>query len=205
VLAALAAEGHALTGLDHDPAMLVRAQRILTPSSSPRVRLIEANLTDFEISTRFQLVIIPCNTFAELDRSQAQSCLQAVARHLEPGGVLGLELPQPADAIDPEADPDDPLMAFWEPELKRPVQLYARQAFDPAQKHVDVDWRYDELLPDGHVRSTIWHTRYHLHDRAQITALLSQAGLAAEAFHGDYQGGAFTLEAERMLVIARKT
>ena len=80
----LAAERIELVGVDAHPAMLEASGRRL-----PGVQLYRALIEELDLGRRFDLVIGPSSVLA------ATACLRAAARHLGPGGRIGLELMNP--------------------------------------------------------------------------------------------------------------
>ncbi|MCL4369013.1 MAG: class I SAM-dependent methyltransferase [Actinobacteria bacterium] len=202
VLSVLAGHGFDVTGLDNDPAMLARARRRTPPSHDARVHRVEGDLRDFTLPKRFRLVLIPCNTFAGLTESDAAACLASVRRHLLTGGGLAIELPNPHDAFDEAFDGTEPITEFYEAEAGRPVQVYARQTFDPVARRLDVEWRYDELRSDGQVLRTLVPAVYHLRTEQDLASLLHGAGFARVDLYGDYASGPLLVTSERMLLVA---
>jgi trans-aconitate methyltransferase len=202
VLLALAARGFDVTGIDDDPAMLARARLRIPTAVAARIHLHEADLRKFEMAERFRLILIPCNTFAGLTEPDAAACIATVRLHLHAAGALAIELPNPHDSFGEALDETEPITEFIEPEAGTPIQVYARQTFDSAGQRVDVEWRYDELLPDGQVRRTVVPAVYHLRTEQAMTALLHHAGFTRVRFYGDYAAGPLLLTSERMLVVA---
>lgn len=80
----LAAEGIELVGVDAHPAMLAASGRRL-----PGVQLYRALIEELDLGRRFDLVIGPSSVLT------TTAALRAAARHLGPGGRVGLELMNP--------------------------------------------------------------------------------------------------------------
>jgi SAM-dependent methyltransferase len=81
----LAAIGYDVVGLDNDPEML--------GWTAPRVELVEGDMRDFDLKARFPLAIVPYNSLQLLRTVDDQrACFASIARHLLPGGLLGLEV-----------------------------------------------------------------------------------------------------------------
>lgn len=199
---ALAQHGYDVTGLDNNAAMLARARRRTPSSLEPHTHFIEGDLRNFTLSERYRLVLIPCNTFAGLTESDAADCLASAQRHLHPGGALAIEVPSPHETLTETPDETEPITEFFETEAGRPVQVYARQTFDPVERRLDVEWRYDELLSDGKVLRTVVPAVYYLRSAQALAALLRRAGFARVSRHGDYACGPLLVTSERMLLIA---
>jgi len=87
ILAALT-EVPALTGIDRSPQMLARAR-----ARVPRARLIEGDMTNFELDERFDAVICVFDTLNHLTEPEGWHALFArAAAHLRPGGLFAFDL-----------------------------------------------------------------------------------------------------------------
>ena len=92
LLCRLAQAGFDVVGLDLSDTMLGLARKNLAespPSVRKRVRLVKANMTNFDLACRFGLIFIADNSFRELrTRKELLACLRCLRRHLEPNGIL---------------------------------------------------------------------------------------------------------------------
>jgi SAM-dependent methyltransferase len=201
VLRVLARDGFEITGIDTNPAMLRRAGEGLSEGLRRRVRLIEQDVRSLDLRDRYRLILAPCNALAGLadgDLAQALSRLQA---HLRPQGILAFEAPCPGQAEE-EVDPAEPLAAFLEPESGNPVQVYATQRTEPDSGSVEVTWRYDELQPDGTVRSCSLPTTFRVRHPEGYAPLLTNAGFAGVSFHGGYNLEPLGPDSLQLIVVA---
>ncbi len=199
VLRALLRQGHRVEGLDQEPAMLVRARRHLGGQSG-RGPLHQADLATFALGRTYALILIPCNTLAHLPHDRARQAFHAARRHLRPGGALAFELPNAADAVAETVD-DEPLDVFLEPETGHAVQVYARTG-SLAPEVAQVEWVYDELLPEGEVRRHTHRMAYHLWEPNELEQALRKAGYREIALFGDYNRAPLTSDSPRLLVVA---
>lgn len=197
VLRALLSQGYRAEGLDQDPAMLARARRHL----AEQVRLHQADLATFRLGETYALILIPCNTLAYLPHDRARQAFHTARRHLRPGGALAFELPNPADAVPEETD-EELLDAFLDPETGHAVQVYARTE-RAAPQTAQVEWLYDELLPEGEVRRHARRVTYHLWEPGNLEQALRQASYRQVAFFGDYDRTPFAPDSPRLLVVAQ--
>ena len=80
--------GHyAVTGVDISPRMLDRARQRL-----PGVRLVQADMSDFDLGDTFDIVVCLFSSIAYLQTFEAlQAAFRCFARHLAPGGVVIVE------------------------------------------------------------------------------------------------------------------
>src|SRR5690606_38175690 len=78
--------GREVWGLDYSPHMLERLSRKLTACSAEerqRMHLLEADMADFRLPTRFSLIFIPFRSFQLLtETARAAACLQRACDHL---------------------------------------------------------------------------------------------------------------------------
>ncbi len=201
VLRALAGKGFDVTGIDTNPAMLARTSDGVPEALRDRVRLVELDVLALDLPERFRLILAPCNTLAGMDDGELARALARLRSHLLPRGKLAFEVPSPDQATG-GADLDEPLAAFFDPASGNPVQVYAEQRGDPAGRQVDVTWRYDELLPDGGVRSWSLPTTFHLRRSQEYASMLEEAGFAGAAFYGGYSFEPIGADDLQMIVIA---
>jgi SAM-dependent methyltransferase len=202
VLMALARNGFDVDGLDRDPEMLRRAERRFIEKPQGCIRLTAGDLREFSLDRRYGLVLLPCNTFAHLERHAAQSTLACIRRHLLPGGAFAAELPSRYDAFGATIEPDEPLDTFLEPEQGNAVQVYAEQQAERERGLVRVAWRYDELHTDGRVTSTRIDLVYHLWDPPSLRATIQRAGFTSLVCYGDYDRSPYRPDSPRLLVVA---
>jgi SAM-dependent methyltransferase len=200
VLEALLKDGHFAIGLDRDWGMLLLAKEELCSRYGDRVPLIQADLGQFRMRRSFNLIIIACNTFAELADATAGAALACIRAHLALEGMLALDLPNPTQW--PWEGSDEPLMSYTEPRSGNPVQLYAQQALETGGALCRVRWSYDELLPDGRVRRHEIRTNYHLRGPHQMRNLLREAGFSACQVYGGYRLQAYARTSQRLIVLA---
>jgi SAM-dependent methyltransferase len=201
VLRALAGLGFEVTGIDTNPAMLFRAGDGLQEELRRHVRLVEQDVLALDLAERFRLILAPCNTLAGLADADLARALLRLRSHLLPEGKLAFEVPGPDQATG-EADPDEPLAAFFDPASGNPVQVYAKQRADPGSRQVNVTWRYDELLPDGGVRSWSLPTTFHLRRSEEYASALELAGFTRVAFYCGYGLEPTGDDDQQMIVIA---
>jgi SAM-dependent methyltransferase len=204
VLNHLADAGHAVTGLDANPAMLERVERNLPPGTTDIVTLLQADLRNFSIDQRFPLAIAPLNVFAELDDGDLSRALSTVGKHLAPRGVLALDLPNPPEALALPDDEDELLQTFIETETGHAVQVSAHHRLRLSGQTVVVTWHYDELLPNGMVSRHRFETTFHLRSPETLRRLLDESGYADVSFYGDYTFGALGEASKRLIVRAMK-
>lgn len=89
-----------IVGLDLSPHMLqVCQKRLLNEPEAvqSRVRLIQADMRNFDLAQTFKLVTLPFRAFQHLTTVEDQlSCLESIHQHLVEGGRLILDLFNPS-------------------------------------------------------------------------------------------------------------
>jgi SAM-dependent methyltransferase len=193
ILIPLAEAGHEVVGLDLSPAMLGIAAAKLgaRPELAGRVRLIEGDMTAFDLAQRFQLIIIPARSFQHVTTPAGQrAALACVRRHLVPGGHLILDLFDPnfelllaKDAALPPREARDPGSGHL---VRRTLQ--ARHT-DPWQQTVEETLRFEAFDTSGNLvaqEETSWSLRWSL--RQEIAYLLELCGFEPVDQFSDFKG-----------------
>ncbi|MEQ9330002.1 class I SAM-dependent methyltransferase [Thalassobaculum sp.] len=194
VLLPLAEAGYEVWGLDLSPAMLAVAGRKLAarPELAGRARLIEADMTGFELGHRFPLALIPARAFQHvLDPYRQQAALTCIRKHLEPGGHLVLDLFDPRLDTVVEGGPKPvPVRERHDPDsgklLRRTV---IERRCDPMRQTIEESLRFDEVGPDGGVirrGESSWVLRWTL--RQEMRWLLELSGFEPVAEYSDFRG-----------------
>lgn len=204
----LARAGHRVIGVDRDAQMLERARATWSAvppgEGSGSLDLIEADITALDLGRRFELVILGLNTLHEVGPREAQlATLQALARHVAPGGrgVVDVWLPRPEDlaAYDGRLelawlrpDPDDGSMVakLWTADYDAATQVATLTAF------------FDAWPPaGGTMRRTSRSDRLHLLGASELLALAEAAGLRPAQLGGDYSMSPFGPGSERAVLV----
>ena len=209
VTLAVAQAGFLITGVDLSPQMLARAEQKLANMPEEiraRVRLVQGNMTNFDLGRRFPLVIIPFRPFQHLLEVQQQlDCLERVGKHLEPGGRLVLDFFQ-TDARrmhDPEF-----LKARQVKEYEMPggrwVRLTERlRAFHRAEQRNDVEMVYHVTHADGRDERLVMAFPFRYFFRYEVEHLLARRGFRVEETFGDFDRSPLQDHSPEMIFVAR--
>ncbi len=205
VLLNLARRGHAVTGLDNSPEMLARLHAKLGAASRQQLaaapQVVQASLEDFELPQRFRLALMPFNTFMHLLTTETQlAVLERIRRHLAPGGVLALDMPNPGEAYAAQEQGLTLERTFLDGD--RTVQQFSSIALDRAAQLSHITWIYDSTGPDGDLRRSLVPLTLRLTFPAEMALLLSHSGLSLAHLYGDYDRSPFADGSPRMLVLA---
>jgi SAM-dependent methyltransferase len=212
ILVPLARAGARVTGLDVSARMLARCRAKLEAEPAEvrqRARLVQGDMTAFELGEKFGLVIIPFRPFQHLTEIEQQmNCLKGVARHLGPGGQLILDFFQ----TDPRRIQDP---AFLEehssgPDVTLPdgrvLKVSDRVvAFHRAEQRNDVEMYYDVTHPDGRTERHVFAFTVRYFFRYEVEHLLARCGLRVGEVFGNTDRSPLGEDSPDMIFVAEKT
>jgi SAM-dependent methyltransferase len=193
----LAEDGCTVTGIDLAPAMLdLAARRIaaLPSEVAKRIDLVRGDMTDFDLSTTYDWIVIAARAFQHLiEPAQQRASLRAMHRNLKPGGHLVMHLFDPRlEFCLPDAPALQPAREVWDPvagcRIRRTV--IARHN-DPLRQVVGEQLRLEALNQSGAVvatEETSWALRWTL--RQEMTWLLELCGFRPVEHWSDFHGSA---------------
>jgi SAM-dependent methyltransferase len=207
LLQPLAAAGYLITGVDVSLAMLALAEKKLAAAGlSQMVRLINADMRDFQAGDRYHLAFIAFNTFMHLETQADQlRALRCWRRHLASGGFLVVDLFNPDLGSLLEADGRLAEVNRWtDPETGATVQKLYTRTVDLATQIISVTFIYDETLPNGTLRRTLAPFKMRYLWRYEAELLLDKAGYAVEEVYGSYYLEPFSSSSGRMILVARR-
>jgi SAM-dependent methyltransferase len=188
----LAEDGHEVVGLDLSAAMLdLSAARLRErPELASRVRLVEGDMTNFDLGQRFRLALVPARSFQHVITPEGQrATLSCIRRHLVPGGYLILDLfdPKFETLFDGSAD-------FLTREARHPGSSHlirrtvvARHT-DPSLQTIREILRFEEFDPTGSIvesEETSWTLRWSV--RQEIAYLLELCGFKVIDLFSDFK------------------
>jgi ubiquinone/menaquinone biosynthesis C-methylase UbiE len=204
----IAEEGHRIVGLDISKRMLERAMEkraALRGEVRERVRLIQGDMTQFDLGERFRTILIPFRPFQHLlETEQHLACLNCSRKHLEPNGRLIVDFFQ----TDPERMHDamfqrETLLTEYDLPGGRHVLLSERvAAFHRAMQRNDVGMIFHVTHADGRQERLVmaWTLRYFF--RYEVEHLLARCGFQLEAVYGDFDGSSLADDSPEMIFVA---
>lgn len=202
ISAALASEGHDVTAVELSEPMAARGHE------KDGAQWITADMRTATLQRSFGLAICAFNSFLCLtNQDDALAFLANAARHLEPGGLLGVEV----SAFRPEelaAPPGGPAVQH---DLTRDLpdggelQRFSVSSYDAAEQLLSMKLFYEMYDPDGVMRErrsgelTIRPTT-----RDELTLMLRHTGFTVEEVYGGFDGEPFTADSEHLIALARR-
>lgn len=207
----LAADGHAVTGVDTDAAMLARARAAADAAGTDvarNVRLVQADARTVRLpeAGTFRLAFIPLNSiFLMGTRADQAAAVATLAAHLAPGGLAVFDawLPDVEDL----ARYDGRLVLEWvreEPGTGRSVTKTGSAVLDATTGVVRLTTIFEAGLPGEAPLRWVRVDRLRLAGPDDLVAFAEAAGLIVETLGGDYDLGALDDGAQRVVLVARK-
>lgn len=212
VLIPTARAGVNIVGLDASRHMLaVCRQRLAGQPESvrSRVRLVEADMTDFKLESRFTMTMIPFRPFQHLLTVEDQlACLSGIRRHLIQDGTLILDLFNPSldwlvnRPIGVEFS-DEP--EFVTPDGRRVVRRNRIVSHDRCRQVGDYELIYEITHPDGRHERLVHAFPLRYMFRYEAEHLLARSGFMVEHVYADYDKTPFGSKYPgELLIVARR-
>lgn len=211
VLLPVARAGIAIAGLDASREMLARCEaKLAAEPEEVRARVLGlhlADVRDFELGTAFDLVIAPFRIVQHLLTADDQlAFLDAVARHLAPGGRLVFDVFNPDFGALVEHDGTERQDTDAElPDggrLRRTARITSVRWIDQVS---EVELIYS-LKPsaDAPEQRHVQAFGMRWFGRAELEHLLARGGFRVAAVHGDWEGGPLTDASPEQIVLAER-
>ena len=201
----LARAGLDVVGIDTSLPMLARAEAALDPEAARHLRLVQADMRDFDLGGEtFDLVYCAANTFQHLLTTDDQlAALGRVARHLAPGGLYVMQVRAPR-AIDWGVE-RTPLYLRW----VRPVpggdgrlMRFDATTASAAAQTATTQHLFDRVSGDGTVTRRVVEYTLRYTGLPEWKLLLRSAGLRLTAVYGDHDLSPYTDESDTMVIVA---
>jgi SAM-dependent methyltransferase len=198
VLIPTARAGIEIVGLDLSPHMLGVCQERLKAESDEvrsRVRLVEADMRQFELGQTFRLVTLPFRPFQHLTTVEDQlACLACIRRHMAPGGRLILDIFNPylpalvrqnfGEELSEEPE-------FSMPDGRKVIRRHKIASRDEINQVNYVELIYYVTHPDGRQERLVQAFPMRYLFRYEAEHLLARAGFEVEQLYADYDKSPF--------------
>lgn len=187
--------GHRVWGLDYSTRMLERLSQksaACTAEEQGRLAVVEANMCDFHLPSRYPLIILPFRSFQLLTEPlQPLACLQRVHEHLTDDGLFLLHLFKPYGKLDESwicEERED--WTVTDPESGTMVRrTQTRGSIDTVRQIIYPTHTYYVTDMDGTDRAHVEELAMRYYYEAQIRDLLAEAKLQIVEEYGyfDYR------------------
>ena len=203
MLIPLALEGRRVVGLDNDFDMLRVLRKNIKKYPLAWANVLQASFSAFHLSTKFGLILLPCNTYSTLTGEARQAVLGCVFDHLSLGGAFVTSMPNPLllkqlpRSAEPEVEEVFPHPVDGEPVQVSSGWVRSRDSFT-------VHWHYDHLFPDGKVERLSKRVTHYLTPIEQHHQEFKSAGFSDLTYLGDYDGSEFSPTAPQLILLANR-
>jgi SAM-dependent methyltransferase len=205
----LARAGHAVTGVDLDPAMLARARTraaAASPEAQARLRLEAGDARSIRLADagRYRLAILALNSlFVIGSRADQAAAVATLAAHLAPGGLAVIDIWLP-DAEDLGRYDGRVILEYprRDPETGWHVVKLGSAVHDTATGIVHLTTIYEEGEPGRPAIRWIRRDDLHLVNASELRGLAESVGLVVESIAGGYDMEPLGPGAERAILLA---
>ena len=201
VLIPLAQIGYHCIGIDHDLSMLqfLRAQ---VGKLKPRPWFFAADITRFNLSVQFSLIIVPCNTYSTLRKNERLACLRCVHKHLKHGGIFAVSIPNPETLADlPTRSASQLEEEFLHPQTGNPVQVSS--SWRRTNDYFQLTWIYDHLFPDGRVERITAQSIQQVLPAKRYLDEIRGSGLEVIGVSGDFDRSPYEENSPYLICVAK--
>jgi len=185
VASCLSAAGFQVVGLDHNFEMLTFLRRNTSIELNESIRIFQADFTCFNLSARFELIIMPCNTYSTISQPYRLEVLSQIRRHLLPTGIFAVQITNPfllmSLPTNGEAELED---VFTLPFSGDAIQVSSSWTRTP--KNLVINWYYDQLLTNGKIIRSELSISHTLESPQVFRDEISMQGLHILQELGDY-------------------
>ena len=203
----LARAGYDVTGIDLSEAALRLARCKAGPELANRLHLERADMRDFQLGRRYELIFAGFGAFHHLLTPDDQlACLRCAERHLTRGGLFVCDL-RPLLAADWEEGAAVPLLHDWTrplPGTNQTVMKFRSIAVERATQLQRETHLYDVVSPDGTLHRLTTTVDLRFSTRYEMEGLLRAAGLELDQLYGDFDLSPYDDASEYMITVARK-
>jgi SAM-dependent methyltransferase len=207
VLLPLARQGYQITGVDLSLPMLEVARgKVAAEDLSERVTFSQQDMRELELGDRFNLAFAAINSFMHLLNTDDQlAALARIRHHLNPGGLLILDLFNPDLSRLLEARGQVGLAkVMTDPDTGHRLMRFHSDKVDLGEQTIHVTFVVDELDSEGNVQRTLFPFSIRYLFRFELELLLRHAGFEIEAIYGTYDLDEFSGDSPKMIAVARR-
>jgi SAM-dependent methyltransferase len=189
ILIPIAQRGAAVTGLDSSPAMLAQARAHADTAGAP-VQLVQADMRDFELGQRFELLFVASNSLAHLsDLGSLRRFFAAARRHLTPQARLVFDVSNPelrslARPAEERIRHGQVVHSQW-----GELDVEERSEYDAAAQVTRALW---QLRSTGRGSAHPFELRLRSFFPCELQLLLECCGFALVQRFGDFNGAPFS-------------
>jgi SAM-dependent methyltransferase len=194
----IAEKGVHVAGVDVSMPMLTQA-KIKAEAKGLDVQWINADVRDFKLDKKFQVVFIPINSITHLhDLESYEACFRCVREHLASDGRFIIDVFAPRlDILMRDASKRYPLASYEDPDGGGNVVVTENNVYDPATQINHIKWYFQ--FEDG--RERVVEVNMRMLFPQELDSLLVYNGFAIEHKFGDYDLSPYGAASPKQLVV----
>jgi SAM-dependent methyltransferase len=197
----LAAAGFEVTGVELSERMVDEGRK-----KGGSVEWVRGDVRSAKLGRRYKLAVCAFNAFlCLLTVDDALAFLRNAREHLEPGGLLGIEVSvfSPDELVDPPGGPE--LRHDFTRELPDGrLDRFSVSRYDAASQLLRMRLFYELYGPSGELEERWAHDlTIRVVGRSELELMLRLAGFEVEAVYGGFEGEPFVAASDHLIVLAR--
>lgn len=195
----LARAGFETHGIDTSEAMMTAARKRLTGVANAHVHLMSAE--GLSLPRTFRSTIWPLNVLWHLPDLDAQvRSLRAVRAHMDPGGLIVVDVSNPL-AMSDRQDGNEVRLRFQADAATEHVQAFSCARDQEAEQVLELSLWYDRIEPDDTVRRTTTFMPLRYTYRFELELMLRLAGFRVRHTYGSYDLEPYTSGSPNLLIV----
>ena len=201
----IARAGIDIVGIDASSAMLARAREKSREAGIPNLKLLWDDMRDFNLSSEFNLIIIPFRGLLSLLSVDDEiRTLTNIKRHLAPGGKLIFDIFAPdLNMMVQEGDVPYHFGDVTDTETGKRLVVWNQANYDAFSQVMSIRTTIEQLDDSGRVSSKMYRDfalRYIF--RWEMHHLLGLCGYNVRAMYGNFERGEFREDSTEMVWVA---
>jgi Methyltransferase domain len=193
--------GFNVFGIDTSDVMLNEA-KAKASSNNIFIELANADMTDFKLDRKFDVIILPMNTLIHLEDYQAQKkCLECVREHLSKTGIFILDVFNPnLRMLLRKPENSYPLITYHDSRLDSEVEVTESSFYDSKTQINRIKYHFKI---DNENTNQFLEFGMRIFFPAELDNLLLFNGFQAIIKYGDYDFSPFLSESPRQIIVCK--
>lgn len=201
----IALSGVDVVGLDSSPRMLMKARQKSEKYGTSNLSLIQADMTDFELTGKFSLAIVPFRGLLSLlSIEDVERTLLNIRRHLNPDGKLIFDIFVPdLHMMVQEGDVPYHFRDVTDPNTGKQLVIWNQASYDAHSQVMNIRSTIEQLDLYGNVSTKMYRDfalRYMF--RWEMYYLLRTCDFDITELYGDFRRNAFDENSSEMVWVA---